>query len=126
MQRERERERERETETEQADDVSTQQASVRTLADAHAALALEFYALHEQASALQHQDKDNLGRAERWVQIHALIRAEGEVLDRARHIRGLFQCRVSEQSWHIQEPQEPQELQSPSVSPSARRRETPP
>jgi hypothetical protein len=87
--------RERDAEqAEHVDDVSAQQTSVRTLADAHAALALEFHALHEQASALQHQDK--VSRAERWEQINALIRAEGEVLDRARRIRGLLQRRVSE------------------------------
>jgi len=66
-----------------------QQAQIRTLADDHTALAREFRALHEQARALQTQD--DMSRVERRAQITALVRAEGEVLDQAQHVRQNFQ-----------------------------------
>jgi hypothetical protein len=66
-----------------------QHAEIRTLVDDHAALAREFHALHEQARAVQTQD--DVSRAERRAQIHALVRAEGAVLDQAQHVRQNFQ-----------------------------------
>jgi hypothetical protein len=79
------------TDTARAERVEQQrarQAQLRTLADHHAALAREFRALHEQAQALQTRE---VSRAERRAQIHAVVRAEGEVLDQAQHVRQSFQ-----------------------------------